>query len=651
MPGHKLTSRRLSFAVSLAALAVSACNQPASSNQQNSAGSGQPVSAPPIAALPLATAAPVAAQPAPPASALPLPARALNFTGGARENRYRYTERAYAMSSAFGDTPPDYTVDYQGTRPWIWRSNNGGYRVVERIPDGQRDYYYQPGDTQPFYVSDPDAGYAYDRGQLVGVYGADGIPVNDVYAAQRADAAARYLYRAQELYRAAQYEQRQAAYAADWQARRDAVIAQRRSWEAARARDADWQAWHDAHAADERNTWNDEQNRRMAYAAAIGVSVGAAAVALTRHHDGRPPDGGGPAYNRVPNMAEPPRFENGSSFGHPANNQQLNRASAYSNQSPQPHSVPPTQAIARREPVAPVHPVTDVANVQYRHDRDVQFQARRAHQQQIAAAQSAAENGVRTQQAANAQRQAQAARQRQQIIRERAAATARAASTQAMAAQASRRKANAEQQQQMQQQQASRRAEQNAQQQLQAARQRQQIIGERAAAAAPVTSTQAMAAQASLRKVNAERQQQSQRQQASLLAEQKAQQRAQAARQRQQVIGERAAAAARVASTQAMAAQALLRKANAERQQQMQQQQVSRMAEQDAKRARQRTEVERTAARTQIALAHQQQAAAHAQLAVVHQQQQAAHAAAAHHSAPAPREQISPRPHPKHAAN
>jgi hypothetical protein len=541
MPGHQPISKRLSFAVSLAALAVSACNQPASSNQQNSADNGQPASAPPIAALPLATATPVAALPAPPASALPPPVRPLRYTGGARPDRYRYTERAYAMSSAFGDTPPDYTVDYQGTRPWIWRSNNGGYRVVEQVPGGQRDYYYQPGDTQPFYVSDPDGDYAYDRGELVGVYGADGVPVDDVYAARRADAAARYLYRAQQLYRAAQYQRRQAAYAADWQARRNAVIDQRQSWDAARARDVDWQSWHDAHAPDERNAWQAEQNRRVAYAAAIGIGVGAAAVALTRHHDGGPPNRG-PANNGGRGMAGPPRSQNGGSFGQPANIRQASGANVYPAQSPQPHAAPAPkpQSIARPQPVAPVQP----ANVQTRHDQNALLQAQRGHEQQVAAARSAAENNARAQQAANSQRQAQAARQQQQVGAQRAAAAAATA----------------------------------------------QVARTQAAKA------QAAAAQASQHQANAERQKQ--------------------------------------------------------QQQRQQQQQVSRAAEQDANRARLQAEVEhRAAAQAQLAAAHQQQEVRHAQMAAAHQQQQAAHAAAAPHSAPAPKEQKPPRPHPEHPAN
>ena len=112
--------------------------------------------------------------------------------------------------------------------------------------------------------------------------------------------AAAYLARARALFHAAQYDQRQAAYAADWQARRADFAARQQAYDDARARDAEWQAWHDAHQDEERRNWQDEQNRRTAYAAAIGIGVGAAAVALTRgggdhddRDDGRQGYGGG----------------------------------------------------------------------------------------------------------------------------------------------------------------------------------------------------------------------------------------------------------------------------------------------------------------------------------------------------------------------
>jgi hypothetical protein len=289
MIAFRITTSLLAITATMGALSLAACNKVAPTPTQETASAdmgNQPVTAPPIASLPLATAMPPAAAPAAPlASALPPAQRPIRVAPKRNADRYRYTDRAFSMGQAFGDTPPDYTVDYQGTRPWVWRADNGGYRVVEQLPQGQRDYYYQSGAEQPFYITDPEGGYAYDRGELVGVYGPDGVPLDDRYAGQRADAAARYFERARALYRAAQYDRRQAAYAADWQARRERAIEQRRSWEAAHARDAEWQAWHDANQDRDYRNWDEERSRRSAYAASIAVGAGAAAIALTRNND------------------------------------------------------------------------------------------------------------------------------------------------------------------------------------------------------------------------------------------------------------------------------------------------------------------------------------------------------------------------------
>ena len=282
------TTSRLALGAVTSALLVSACNRgtpsadPSSSNLA-AATNGEPVSAPPIAALPLATATPIAASAAP--ETLPL-ARAIHIASGPRAGRYRYVERAAEYNRGFADTPPDYTVDYQGTRPWVWRADNGSYRVVENLPRGAREYYYQSGSDQPFYVSDPQGGYAFDNGDLVAVYGPDGAALEDGYAAQRALQAAAYYDRARALYRAANYDQRQAAYAADWQARRARDAARHAAYEEARARDAEWQAWHDRHTGDEDRLWSEERRRRVAYAVAIGAGLGIAAVVATRGHDG-----------------------------------------------------------------------------------------------------------------------------------------------------------------------------------------------------------------------------------------------------------------------------------------------------------------------------------------------------------------------------
>lgn len=277
------TASRLALAACLLAPGLGGCDKAASAANP----ADQPAVVPPIAALPLTPA--VATQPmayAPVASALPQAMRRIRV--GLRHDpaRYGYIDRANAMSRAFGDTPPDYTVDYQGTRPWIWRSDDGGYRVVEQLPAGQRSYFYARGEDSPFYITDSDGGYAFDNGTLVGIYAIDGSPLDDSYAQQRSGYAGRYYARARAIHQAAQYSRRQGAYANDWQANRDRLALQQQQWTEARARDAAWQSWHDQHRQDEAQSWQDEQNRRTAYSVAIGAGIIGAAMLVSGNHGG-----------------------------------------------------------------------------------------------------------------------------------------------------------------------------------------------------------------------------------------------------------------------------------------------------------------------------------------------------------------------------
>jgi hypothetical protein len=255
---HRLT--KFTAGVSLACLMLTACNR----NQPQ-----QPVTGAPIAALQLATAAPPPMQYAPPAAALPPPPAPARIAYRPPPERYRYLTDAYDMADAFGDTPPDYTIDYDGERPWIWRADDGAYRLVEWVPDGARSYYYEPGAEAPFLIEDPDFAYAYDDGALVAVYTLAGALVADSLARQRAYDAARYYAHAQDLYRAAQRERREAAYAANWQQRAPMILAQRDRWARARETEPQWRDWSRTHQSEEAQRWAPERQHRLAYAAAL----------------------------------------------------------------------------------------------------------------------------------------------------------------------------------------------------------------------------------------------------------------------------------------------------------------------------------------------------------------------------------------------
>ena len=272
------------LALALTGLALDGCNQQTPAPQQ----AAQPITGAPLASLGLATAPPPAVlPPAPGASQLPAAGPIRVAARRPPAERYRYIDDAYDMTDAFGDSPPDYTVDYQGTRPWVWRAQSGAYRVVEQTPDGERDYYYGPYGDQPFLIRDPQYAYAYDGGELVEVYDSYGRPARADIAQREADIAGRYLSRARALYFAAQHQQRQAAYAAEWRDRREAIAHQREEWAADQQRNDDWRRWHENRAAEDHGAWVQERSQRQNYAAQVTalVAAGAAGAALQHSHD------------------------------------------------------------------------------------------------------------------------------------------------------------------------------------------------------------------------------------------------------------------------------------------------------------------------------------------------------------------------------
>jgi len=288
----RLTSSVLALAGATAALALAACGKPpanTSAAADNSAdnstlastdsGQGGAVT-PPAGALPLAqTPPPAPAAPAPAAAALPAAPPAPVAPPAPPAQQYSYVDQAQAMSSAFASTPPDYAVTYQGAQPWVWRGQNGAYRVVEQVPGGERYYYYKAGASAPFLVRDPQYTYAYDQGRLEVVYDAGGRPLAQALAARQADLAGRYLARAQALYAVAQGQQRQAAYAADWRARQAELDRTQQQWARDQQQNAAWRAWHSQNAAAEQADWGREAAQRQAYAAQLARARTSGAIA------------------------------------------------------------------------------------------------------------------------------------------------------------------------------------------------------------------------------------------------------------------------------------------------------------------------------------------------------------------------------------
>lgn len=260
---HLLSTTTLILAVSLS---LSACNKPAPSDQ---AAADQP-------AVPAAGLAPSAAE-------LPAQGTIRPASAGVVRQPYRYIDDAYALGDAFGDSAPDYTVDYGGTRPLIWRSRSGDYRVIERTDDGDRAYYYHSGVDRPFLVQDPRYAYGYDGGALVVIYDASGRPLSQPITARDSDLAARYLSRAAQLYRAAVQQQRLSAEAAGWAARRNSVIAQQRDWAADQQRNDDWRRWHEGETRRQHAEFGDERLQRQADASRFAGANSASGLDRSRN--------------------------------------------------------------------------------------------------------------------------------------------------------------------------------------------------------------------------------------------------------------------------------------------------------------------------------------------------------------------------------
>ena len=256
----------LALACAATALLAAGCNR-----SQTAATS---TAAPPLDALPLTTAATPAAAPAPPASALPPAAPARLGRLVRPQDGYAYLDRAHAASDGYADAPPDYAVDYDGERPWIWRGGDNSERVVERTPDGLRYYYYEPGASEPYLIQDPNYGYAYSDGQLVAVYGQDGEL--QPYEVQRryADRAGRYLAWAAGLYAASQHQQREAVEQDRWREQRADIAGQRAAWGRQQGRYQAWNDYHQAHAQEETAHWVPERDRRQAELVRYGAPQG-----------------------------------------------------------------------------------------------------------------------------------------------------------------------------------------------------------------------------------------------------------------------------------------------------------------------------------------------------------------------------------------
>lgn len=474
----KNAASRLILVGALGGLTLAGCNRAA----QNAPPSDMAQAPAPLAALPLSTATAPPLAPAPSADALPRAPRLRVARLADPRDSYAYADRAYALNDAFGDAPPDYTFDYDGVTPWVWRSDNNDERLVEPLADGDRYYYYEPGADTPYLVRDADYAYGFDGPQLVVVYDSAGRALDPDQVERLADHASRYFSRGRSLYGAAHRQQRQAVAAANWAGRRSELEAERARWAAGQQNQSDWRAYHDQHDAEYQTHWGDERYRREAAAARFAQAINdrdmatrdwqAARDARARSTAQGAPAGPGPATGPAPGVGRPQGGQaapNGfpsqqpphSPFqqpGAPAAGQpdqtmirlQQQQATAHQAQV-QAQAVGQAQDQARRDAARQAQLQAQTAEAARR--AQIQAQAQAAGQAQEQARREAAHQHEAQVQAAEAARQAQlriqadqqaqiAARTRQQELQQRDAAAhqAQAAAEQArMAAQAQAR--------------------------------------------------------------------------------------------------------------------------------------------------------------------------------------------------------------------
>lgn len=142
---------------------------------------------------------------------------------------YDYWNDAYEMNQTYYNQPPAY-FNHGGATPLVWAqpAPTGGNlvtRIVEGlIGGGQREYFYQPGYDQPFFVRDPQYAYALDDGRLAMVYDPYGRPLAETLLMQQAPTVARYLRRADSLRDAALVTVLQPLAPDVWSAQRTVLV-------------------------------------------------------------------------------------------------------------------------------------------------------------------------------------------------------------------------------------------------------------------------------------------------------------------------------------------------------------------------------------------------------------------------------------------
>lgn len=165
-----------------------------------------------------------------PATYEPMPA-APAPQDGAPVPAYAYPQRAYAMSRVADQRPPSYAFGYGDEQPWVWDDGADGTMFAEPIADGYRYYYYEPDADYPYFVQDPDYGYAYGPGgALVGLFGVTGALIAADHWRDHGPRAESYWSRGYDLDRVYRHGSRRPVQPAIWRAQAPAFHAGHDRW-------------------------------------------------------------------------------------------------------------------------------------------------------------------------------------------------------------------------------------------------------------------------------------------------------------------------------------------------------------------------------------------------------------------------------------
>jgi hypothetical protein len=163
------------------------------------------------------------------------------------ERAYPYAERAYGLDRAFYRTAPDYGFSYADEQPWAWQAADDSLMFAEPYDDGYRAYYYEPGADYPYFVRDPNYGYALGQnGVLLALFDAAGALIGGGNYDRYAPSARQYWSRGYDLHSAYGRAPRYAVDQAVWSQRAPRLEQFQQSWIGAPDRQPAWRQWRAA---------------------------------------------------------------------------------------------------------------------------------------------------------------------------------------------------------------------------------------------------------------------------------------------------------------------------------------------------------------------------------------------------------------------